>query len=203
MSLFAPPPVGARQDAVLERFRKAAEDPRGLFDYPTGAEGLAGLGYAPGLLARLPAEVLKCFCGVGNPFLPGLPEAGWRVLDVGCGSGVDALVAALLVGASGRVEGLELSEHMLERARKNAAAAGLDTLAFAQGGAESLPYPDAGFDLIISNGVYNLVPDKARALAEAFRVLKPGGRLQLADQIRETDEPLSCPLAGPGADWAR
>lgn len=192
--------------AILERFRRAAVSPQGLFSYPTGPEGLAALGYDATLLARLPAEIQACYCGVGNPFAAGLPATGQRVLDVGCGAGVDALLAALCVGPDGAVEGLELSPDMLDRARANAALAGLEGAAFRQGGAESLPYADASFDLVISNGVLNLVPDKARALAEAFRVLRPGGRMQVADQILEADQAPSCPLPQPGfaaADWAR
>jgi arsenite methyltransferase len=200
-----PLPRADVEGALRERFRRAAESPRGLFAYPTGPEGLAGLGYDASLLSRLPVVVLECFCGVGNPFSDGLPAPGERVLDVGCGAGVDALLAALLVGEAGRVEGLESTPEMLDRARRNAALAGLDNVAFRQGVAEALPYPDAAFDLVLSNGVFNLVPDKERALAEAYRVLRPGGRLRFADQILEAEQAPACPLpsARSAADWAR
>ena len=195
---------------IMERFRQAAKSPQGLFAYPTGLEGLRLLGYPEEDLAALPAAVTGTYCGVGNPFSAGLPAKGESVLDVGCGTGVDALVAARRVGPHGRVEGLEFSPDMLERARANAQDAGLANAAFRQGRAEQLPYADAGFDLFISNGVYNLVPDKPRALAEAWRVLKPGGRLQVADQILEAEEFAACPLPQPGAltgntpgSWAR
>jgi SAM-dependent methyltransferase len=189
--------------ALRERFRRASENPQGLFSYPTGAAGLTGLGYDAALVARLPAAVLECFCGVGNPFAAGRPACGERVLDVGCGVGVDTLLAALLVGPAGVVEGLEFSPEMRSRAEANAARAGLANVRFCLGQAERLPHADGVFDLVISNGVLNLVPDKDGALAEAFRVLRPGGRLQIADQILEGDAAPSCPLPLDGADWAR
>jgi Methylase involved in ubiquinone/menaquinone biosynthesis len=188
----------AVEQALRERFRAAAQSPAGLFAYPTGLEGLRTLGYPEDLLAALPAEVATCYCGVGNVFAPGLPAPGETVLDVGCGAAVDALIAARWVGQGGRVEGVEFSEDMLRRGEANARLAGADNLRLAAGRAESLPEADASFDLVISNGVYNLVPDKHRALAEAFRVLKSGGRLQVADQITEADT-AACPLPPPGA----
>lgn len=197
-------PAGLK-DALLDRFRRAAQNPEGLFAYPTGLAGMRGLGYSPEGLDALPAEVSRCYCGVGNPFAAGGPLPGERMLDVGCGAGVDAILAALLVGPTGQVHGLELSPHMLERARANAALAGV-TVDLRLGGAECLPFDDGSLDRLLSNGVYNLVPDKARALAEAFRVLRPGGVFQLADQILEEGMAAACPLPGPGGaaeDWAR
>jgi len=190
------------EDQLRERFRKAAQSPQGLFAYPTGRAGLLGLGYPEAALASLPESVQACFCGVGNPFAAGLPEAGGRVLDVGCGAGVDALVAAFYVGPGGRVDGLEFIPEMRRRAEANAALAGAGAVLFHDGGAEALPFADASFDLLVSNGVYNLVLKKRLALAEAYRVLKPGGRLQVADQILEGDAAPACVLSGPG-DWAR
>ncbi|HWR02539.1 MAG TPA: methyltransferase domain-containing protein [Humidesulfovibrio sp.] len=195
------------EEALSQRFRQAAVSPDGLFAYPTGREGLRALAYPPDFIDSLLDEAAQCYCGVGNPFAPGLPEPGERVLDVGCGAGVDAIAAARFVGPQGCVAGLELSPHMLARAEANLHLSGAANVMLEQGGAESLPFADASFDLLISNGVYNLVPNKPRALAEAFRVLAPGGRLQVADQIRESEQPQSCPLPQPGESpgelWAK
>ncbi|GAB6125306.1 hypothetical protein JCM14124_10120 [Humidesulfovibrio idahonensis] len=205
-------PPAAIDHALRERFRAVAHSPEGLFSYPTGLAGLRALDYPPEALSELPEAVLACYCGVGNPFAAGLPSPGEAVLDVGCGTGVDTLVAAHYAGPSGRVAGLEFSPEMALRGRKNIRACGIATVGLAQGRAERLPFADAVFDRVISNGVFNLVQDKATALAEVHRVLKPGGLVQVADQILESDEPPACPLlpAGPGAgpearaqQWAR
>ncbi len=177
------------EEQVRERFRKVAQSPHGLFSYPTGREGLLALAYPEEALSALPESVLECFCGVGNPFAAGLPGAGEQVLDVGCGAGVDALVAALAVGPQGRATGLEFSPEMRGRAQANAALAGISNVSFVSGGAEELPFADASFDLLLSNGVYNLVLRKRQALAEAYRVLRPGARLQVADQIMDDAAP--------------
>lgn len=169
--------------SIRDKYRKVSSSAAGLFRYPTGQAGLDGQGYAPQWLKHLPPAVLECFCGVGNPFSMGVPAKGQAVLDVGCGCGVDTLVAAELVGEAGRAVGLEMSPDMLGTARLNAQAAGARNVEFVEGSAEKLPFEDAVFDLLISSGVYNLVIDKQAALAEAFRVLKPGGRLQIADQM--------------------
>jgi len=191
------------EQELLKRFRLAAVSPDGLFSYPTGRQGLIALHYPEELVASLSERIVQCYCGVGNPFAPGAPEAGERVLDVGCGAGVDTLIAAVLVGPTGRVDGLEFSPDMLGRAAENLQILQLDTVHLHQGGAEQLPFVDACFDRIISNGVYNLVQDKPRALAEAFRVLRPGGRFQVADQTKASDETadfgMSCPLPPPGS----
>lgn len=173
------------EDQVRGRFAKAAQSPRGLFSYPTGREGLFGLGYPEQTFSVLPESVQEFFCGVGNPFAAGMPAPGAHVLDVGSGAGVDALLAAHLVGPEGSVSGLEFTSQMRERAQANAALSAVANVRFVPGGAEALPFADASFDLVISNGVFNLVLRKRQALAEAYRVLRPGGRLQVADQILE------------------
>jgi arsenite methyltransferase len=121
----------------------------------------------------------------------GLPAKGCVVLDVGCGCGVDTLVAAEIAGETGHAVGVEMSTDMLATACLNAQAAGADNVEFVEGSAERLPFEDASFDLLISSGVYNLVIDKHAALAEAFRVIKPGGRIQIADQMLTGAAPMS------------
>lgn len=184
--------------AILDKFDRVAvaQDlaSEKLFAFPTGREGLEKLAYPADLLVRLPEAALARFCGVGNPFAPGLPAPGERVLDVGCGAGTDALIAALAVGPGGTVLGVDLSPAMLARARENAALAGLENAVFEQAEAGRLPAADESVDLLISSGVYNLVVDKQAALVEAYRVLAPGGRLQVADQIAR---PASFPAMAP------
>lgn len=194
------PPDDLRS-ALLERFRQVASDPAGHFDYPTGEDGLRGLNYPAALWSGLPAEVLRRFCGVGNPFLPGPPEPGERVLDIGCGAGVDSIMAARCA-CPGQVDGLELSPEMVERAGLAASLSGVSNVRFQTGDGASLPFGDREFDLVISNGVFNLIPDKPAALAEVFRVLRPGGRFQVADQVLTGQMPQTCPLDG-GKSWAR
>lgn len=200
-SLSPKPAPETLRTALLDRFREVAHDPAGHFDYPTGEAGLRGLEYPQELWGWLPAETLRCYCGVGNPFLPGLPGEGDRVLDLGSGAGIDSLIAAHLAG-SGQVDGLELSPEMVRRAQDNAALAGVANVRFRTVEGEGLPYDDGTFDLVLSNGVINLIADKHAALAEVFRVLRPGGRLQVADQVLTGEMPQSCPLDG-GKSWAR
>lgn len=169
--------------AVRDKYRKVAVSSAGQFRFPVGREGLAGLGYDRGLVKGLPPDVADCFCGVGNPFSLGAVRPGDRVLDIGCGAGVDALLAAKSAWPGGLAVGLEFTPAMTVKARALAKAAGVTNAAFVDGEAGDLPFEDESFDLVISNGVFNLAPDKPRALAEARRVLKPGGRLQIADQI--------------------
>ena len=179
------------QASIRDKYRKVAAGRPGQFKYPTGTAGLSGLGYDPAWYAHLPPQVRECFCGVGNPFAMGIPGKGQQVLDVGCGCGVDTLVAAGLVGPGGRAVGVESSPEMLLKAQENARAAGAGNAVFLDGAAEALPVEDSSMDLVVSSGVYNLVVDKQKALAEAFRVLRPGGRFQVADQILTGPPPLS------------
>ena len=167
---------------IESRYLKVARSPRGIFKYPTGREGLKALGYDPGTLELLPDEVAECYCGVGNPFSLGALKAGERALDIGCGAGVDTLIAALMTAPDGFVAGVDVTRAMIERARHNAMLMRV-SVDFQVCGAESLPYKDNWFDLVISNGAMNLVAGKAAAAREMFRVLRPGGRLQIADQI--------------------
>jgi SAM-dependent methyltransferase len=165
-------------------YSRVAEDPAGEFHFHRGPEYAARLlGYEAAELARLPDEVTASFAGVGNPFAPGKPASGARVLDIGSGAGTDSMLAALHVGPSGRVIGVDPTDAMLGRARAAAAKRPELSVEYRKGSAEELPVETASIDLVISNGVLNLAPDKVPAFREIVRVLAPGGRLQLADIV--------------------
>jgi len=171
------------ENGIREKYAKVAASPQGLFKYPTGKAGLKALGYDPEILKTLPESILDSFCGVGNPFSLGTVDRGETVLDIGSGGGLDSLVAARMVGAGGKVVGLDLSPEMVARAYENLKQTDLTNVAFQEFSGEDLPFPDGSFDLVISNGVFNLIPAKGRMLKEACRVLKPDGRLLIADQV--------------------
>ena len=168
---------------IREKYAKVAASPQGLFKYPTGKAGLEALGYDPEILKTLPESILDSFCGVGNPFSLGTVDRGETVLDIGSGGGLDSLVAARMVGAGGKVVGLDLSPEMVARAYENLKQTDLTNVAFQEFSGDDLPFPDGSFDVVISNGVFNLIPAKGRMLKEACRVLKPDGRLLIADQV--------------------
>ena len=134
---------------------------------------------------------MESFAGVANPFHWGLPKSGERVVDVGSGAGADSLIAALAVGDDGAVIGVDMTPAMLERSRSAASSAGLSHVTFSEGVAEHLPVEDGWADVVISNGVINLVPDKVAAYREIVRVLRPGGRVQAADICVEMEVPES------------
>ena len=129
----------------------------------------------------MPETAAESFAGVANPFSLGALERGERVLDLGCGAGTDTLVAAQMVGVEGRVTGLDMTQEMLEKARSAAAEMGAGNVELVESEAERLPFADEGFDVVISNGVIDLIPDKDAVFAELYRVLVPGGRIQVAD----------------------
>jgi arsenite methyltransferase len=182
--------VGALRSAVQEHYAEVAHDPTGGdFHFHTGRTATSRLGYPEELLEGFPEPCIEAFAGVANPFAWGLPRTGERVIDIGSGGGLDAMVAARAVGEEGRVIGVDMTPAMLERARRNAGAVGLDNLEFRQGLAEELPVEDGWADLIISNGVLNLVPNKVAAYEEIMRALRPGGRLQIADVCVEVEVP--------------
>jgi arsenite methyltransferase len=189
------------EESIREKYIKVAGSPEGLFRYPTGRAGLEALGYDPIILRALPAPVAASYCGVGNPFSLGPMHPGEAVLDIGCGTGVDSLIAALLVGPSGSVTGLDLVPEMLAKAREHGRLAGVQHVTFMEASAEQLPFPDDSFNVVISNGVFNLIVDKVKALAEVFRVLKPGGRFLLADQVLVGELPQD--IKSRVENWAR
>jgi len=171
------------EDGIRQKDLKVALNPEGNFRYPTGEAGLKGQHYSPEILKELPKDVLASYCGVGNPFTLGPIKQGEAVLDLGCGAGVDTLIAAIMAGSEGTIVGIDFSPEMLERAMENLQKTALANVTFREASAEDLPLSDESFDAVISNGVFNLIPDKLKALKEVFRVLKPLGRLMIADQV--------------------
>lgn len=175
--------AAAIHETVRAKYRLFAAHPEGHFSYPTGRRGALAQGYDEAWLDAAPPEVVARFVGVGNPFEVRRPAAGERVLDVGCGAGLDAFVAAGLAGPAGRVVGVELTQEMLDVPRAALARRPAPWLAFEEADAAALPFADASFDVVLSNGVLNLVPDKDAAFREIRRVLRPGGTLAAADLV--------------------
>ncbi|MEX2487700.1 MAG: methyltransferase domain-containing protein [Nitriliruptoraceae bacterium] len=174
---------------VSAHYAEVAHDPHGEFHFHTGRTATTRLGYDDALLDGFPDACVEAFAGVANPFSFGVPASGEHVVDVGSGGGLDALIAARAVGGDGAVIGVDMTADMRRRATENAAAAGLDNVEFRDGLAEDLPVDDGWADVVISNGVLNLVPDKVAAYEEIRRVLRPGGRIQIADVCVEREVP--------------
>ena len=177
--------------SILEKYAKASVSLEGSFTYPTGAAALRMLAYDEDILNLLPEPVQATYCGVGNPFSLGAINPGMAVIDIGSGAGVDTLVAALMVGPGGKAFGIDITPEMVERAKINLNQMRLPHVTFYQASAEQLDFLHEGFDVAISNGALNLVVNKERALAEIFKVLKPGGRLMVADQVLTGEPPQS------------
>jgi arsenite methyltransferase len=172
--------VGVLKSEIKKTYASVSEEPRKDFVFPTGRPWAEDLGY-PEELGNVPDTAVASFAGVANPFTLGRLEPGERVLDLGSGAGTDSLVAAQMVGERGHVTGIDMTSEMLARARAAAAEMSASNVEFLEGEAERLPFADESFDVVISNGVIDLIPDKDAVFAELFRVLAPGGRLQLAD----------------------
>ena len=170
-------------EAVAEMYTDVAQCPSRIFHFPTGRAACLYVGYPKEQLDAIPETAVESFAGVGYPFAVGAIQQGDRVLDVGSGSGTDVLIAATLAGPGGKIYGLDMTEAMLTKARKNAAKMGATQVEFVEGNAEKIPLPDASVDVVTSNGVLNLVPDKPRAFSEIFRILRSGGRIQISDIV--------------------
>jgi arsenite methyltransferase len=179
---------------VKKMYREVAEHPQGDFHFELGEKVATRAGYDPDRIAALPSEAVESFAGVGYFFDLAALEPGETVVDLGSGSGMDALYAATLVGPTGKVIGVDFTLEQLEKARKLTADDGATWVEFREGRIEELPVADASVDCVISNGVINLVPDKPAVFAQAARVLRPGGRLAIADIIteRQLTEAIVC-----------
>jgi arsenite methyltransferase len=183
MSEYNGPPVdlGELRAAISEEYASVACEPNKGYHFHTGRPLAAKLHYKDAWLDGVPEGAIESFAGTGNPFAMGELGAGERVVDIGSGAGIDSLIAARMVGAEGNVVGIDMTDAMLDKAKAAAAESGLSNVEFRKGYGEELPVDDGWADVIISNGVFNLMPDKAGAMEQMYRVLKPLGRLQLAD----------------------
>ena len=166
---------------IQRTYAAVSREPDQGFMFPTGRGWAEDLDYPTDLLARVPDACCESFAGVANPFSLGPLAPGEDVLDVGCGAGMDTLIAAQMVAPAGSVTGIDVTPEMVAKARRSSAEMGLGTVTIVEASAEQLPFADASFDVVISNGVIDLVPDKDAVFTEIARVLRPGGRIQLAD----------------------
>jgi arsenite methyltransferase len=165
---------------IKKTYSSVSQEPERDFIFPTGRAWAEDLGY-PEELANVPESAVESFAGVANPWKLGRLSPGEWVLDLGSGAGTDSLIAAQMVGPQGQVQGIDMTPQMLAKARAAAEEMGAANVVFLEGEAERLPFPDAQFDVVISNGVIDLIPDKDAVFAELYRVLAPGGRMQIAD----------------------
>ena len=171
------------KEAVRNKYSEVAQTPGAKFNFPVGREFAESVGYRAEALDRLPATMWESFTGAGNPQPYVDPRPGETVLDLGCGAGLDLYFYARVVGGAGKVYGLDMSEAMIEKARKNVERVGLENVAFLSAPADAIPLSDESVDLVAANGIYNLSPDKDAVMREVYRVLKRGGRTVFAEIV--------------------
>jgi SAM-dependent methyltransferase len=177
--------------AIRDEYATVATEPSRGFHFHTGRPLASLLGYESEWLDGIPESTIASFAGTGNPFALGSLHAGESVVDVGSGAGIDSLIASKMIGPTGRVRGVDMTAEMVQRATASAMEMNATNVEFTQGYAEQLPVSDAWADVVISNGVMNLFPDKLAGLSEMARVLKPGGRLQIGDILVSKTVPMS------------
>ena len=183
--------VGELRDAIQHEYAEVARDPNKGFHFHTGRRLAGILKYQDDWLTGIPEASIESFAGTGNPFAVEPLRPGERVVDVGCGAGIDTFIAARMVGPTGRAIGIDMTAAMLEKARGALIAGSIENAEIREGFIEALPVEDDWADVVISNGALNLTPDKDVALREMHRVLRPGGRLQIADISVQTAVPES------------
>lgn len=179
------------REEVKKKYREVALNPQGSFHFHTGRPLAERLGYDTAIVEKLTDAAVESFAGVANPFSMAELQAGERIVDAGSGAGFDSFVAASKVGSEGMVIGVDMTDEMLDKSRDTATGLGLGNVEFRKGLLEAMPVPDSWADVVISNGVINLCPDKPAVFEEILRVLKPGGRLQFADIANGAEVPES------------
>jgi ubiquinone/menaquinone biosynthesis C-methylase UbiE len=179
-------------DAVRGMYSHLARRPQDEFHFATGRFACEYVGYSADELDPIPLGALESFAGVAHPFIADVIRPGQTVLDVGSGSGTDALIASRIVGFEGEVIGLDMTPAMREKLERNAREMGATNVRTLDGNAEEIPLPDTSVDVVTSNGVLNLVPDKESAIREIYRVLRPGGKIQISDIVVEIPPSEAC-----------
>lgn len=188
------------EKAVQHMYEEVADCPNKEFHFPTGRNSCLNLGYPEKELNMIPASAIEPFAGVGYPFLADVIKRGDTVVDIGSGSGVDVLIAGIKTGPEGEVIGIDITPAMIQKARENIEKVGAGHIRIIEGQAVKIPLDDVSADVVTSNGVINLVPDKEKAFEEIYRILKPGGYIQISDIV--LSKPVSSTSKSNAQLWA-